>query len=77
MPSTQAARNRPCMTAGMDPGFAVHYSVEPTPGRHTIGSQLYYEMFQLWKKVKGLPKKWPFQIYHKNSRYTAHHRAGP
>lgn len=33
-----------------DPGFALHNCVEPTPGRHTIGSQLYYEMFQLWKK---------------------------
>ncbi|MBN2284009.1 MAG: aldehyde ferredoxin oxidoreductase family protein [Deltaproteobacteria bacterium] len=39
-----------------DPGFALHYSVEPTPGRHTIGAQLYYEMFQLWRKVKDLPK---------------------
>ncbi len=39
-----------------DPGFALHYSVEPSPGRHTVGSQLYYEMFQLWKKVRGLPK---------------------
>jgi aldehyde:ferredoxin oxidoreductase len=38
-----------------DPGFAVHYVVEPTPGRHTIGAQLYYEMYQLWKEVKGLP----------------------
>jgi aldehyde:ferredoxin oxidoreductase len=38
-----------------DPGFAVHYVAEPTPGRHTIGSQLYYEMYQLWKEVKGLP----------------------
>ena len=54
-----------------DPGFGVHYSVEPTPGRHTIGAQLYYEMYQLWKKVPGLPKKWPFQIYHKNRKYVA------
>ena len=38
-----------------DPGFALHNCVEPTPGRHTIGSQLYYEMFQLWKQVKDLP----------------------
>lgn len=61
----------PAMHDGrMDPGFAVHYSVEPTPGRHTIGSQLYYEMFQLWKKVQGIPKKLPFQIYTKNSRYV-------
>lgn len=39
-----------------DPGFNLHYSVEPSPGKHTTGALLYYEMFQLWKKVKGLPK---------------------
>jgi aldehyde:ferredoxin oxidoreductase len=50
-----------------DPGFALHNCVEPTPGRHTIGSQLYYEMFQLWKKIKGLPNV-KF-IYFKNSKY--------
>jgi len=50
-----------------DPGFALHNCVEPTPGRHTIGSQLYYEMFQLWKKIKGLPDV-KF-IYSKNSKY--------
>jgi len=51
-----------------DPGFALHYSVEPTPGRHTIGSGLYYEMFQLWKKVKGLPKVGP--LYFKGTKYV-------
>lgn len=51
-----------------DPGFALHYSVEPTPGRHTIGSGLYYEMFQLWKKIKGLPKVGP--LYFKGSKYV-------
>jgi aldehyde:ferredoxin oxidoreductase len=52
-----------------DPGFALHYSVEPTPGRHTIGAWLYYEMYQLWKVVKGLPAVKP--LYNKNSKYTA------
>ncbi len=52
-----------------DPGFAVHNSVEPTPGRHTIGSQLYYEMFQLWKKVDGLPDAG--LLYLKDSKYAA------
>jgi len=51
-----------------DPGFNAHYSLEPTPGRHTIGAYLYYEMFQLWKRVKGLPK--PGMLYTKGSRYT-------
>ncbi|MDX9762505.1 MAG: aldehyde ferredoxin oxidoreductase family protein [Desulfomonilia bacterium] len=70
--TVHAGGQEPAMHDGrQDPGFAVHYCVEPTPGRHTIGSQLYYEMFQLWKKVRGLPKKLPFQIYHKNSKYRA------
>ncbi len=38
-----------------DPGFALHYSAEPTPGRHTLGSQMYYEMFRLWEKIDTLP----------------------
>ncbi|ACN13324.1 Aor1 [Desulforapulum autotrophicum HRM2] len=50
-----------------DPGFALHYSVEPAPGRHTNGAGLYYEMFQLWKVAKGLPKIPP--MYLKSSKY--------
>ncbi|HPD21733.1 MAG: aldehyde ferredoxin oxidoreductase family protein [Desulfomonilia bacterium] len=70
--TVHAGGQEPAMHDGrQDPGFAVHYCVEPTPGRHTLGAQLYYEMFQLWKKVRGLPKKLPFQIYHKNSKYRA------
>lgn len=38
-----------------DPGYALHYAVEPAPGRHTIGSYQYYEMFQLWRRVHSLP----------------------
>ncbi len=52
-----------------DPGFGLHYSADPTPGRHTIGAWLYYEMFQLWKKVKDLPAVKP--LYHKNAKYKA------
>jgi aldehyde:ferredoxin oxidoreductase len=51
----------------MDPGFALHYSVEPTPGRHTIGALLYYEMYQLWRRVEGLPK--PPIAFSKGSKY--------
>jgi aldehyde:ferredoxin oxidoreductase len=66
----QAGGQEPAMHDGRgDPGFALHYSVEPTPGRHTIGSQLYYEMFQLWKVVKGLPKVKP--LYNKDEKYVA------
>lgn len=50
-----------------DPGFALHYSVEPTPGRHTIGSQLYYEMFRLWEKLPDLPDIG--LLYTKGSKY--------
>ncbi|MCP3927176.1 MAG: aldehyde ferredoxin oxidoreductase family protein [Desulfobacterales bacterium] len=63
-----AGGQEPAMHDGrMDPGFALHYSVEPTPGRHTLGSHLFYEMFQLWKVVKGVPKI-PL-LYLKGSKY--------
>ena len=51
-----------------DPGFALHYAVEPTPGRHTVGSQLYYEMYRLWKKSNSAPKP-PSLFFSKNKRY--------
>jgi len=51
-----------------DPGFALHYSAEPTPGRHTIGSQLYYEMYQLWKVLPELPKA--SLLYGKGGKYV-------
>jgi aldehyde:ferredoxin oxidoreductase len=52
-----------------DPGFTLHAVVEPTPGRHTMGSYLYYEMFQLWTRVKGLPPAGPL-FYPKGKKYT-------
>lgn len=51
-----------------DPGYALHYAVEPVPGRHMYGSYLFYEMFQLWTRVKNLPRPWPL-IYVKQRRY--------
>lgn len=64
----QAGGQEPAMHDGRnDPGFNVHYSLEPTPGRHTLGAHLYYEMFQLWKRVKGLPK--PKILFTKGSKY--------
>jgi len=50
-----------------DPGYALHSSAEPAPGRHSMGSQLYYGMFELWEKVKGLPEVNMF--YLKSSKY--------
>ena len=66
--TVHAGGQEPAMHDGRnDPGFNVHYSVEPTPGRHTIGAHLYYEMFQLWKRVKGLPR--PSLLFMKGSKY--------
>ena len=63
-----AGGQEPAMHDGRnDPGFNVHYSLEPSPGRHTLGAHLYYEMFQLWKCVKGLPR--PSLLYTKASKY--------
>jgi len=53
-----------------DPGFALHAVVEPTPGRHTIGAYLYYEMFQLWRRVPHLPPVRPL-FYPKRRKYVA------
>lgn len=65
-----AGGQEPAMHDGRnDPGYALHYSVEATPGRHTLGSWVYYEMWQLWKAAKGLPK--PSLLYHKNSKFKA------
>jgi aldehyde:ferredoxin oxidoreductase len=52
-----------------DPGFTLHAVVEPMPGRHTNGSQLYYEMFQLWTRVPGLPRV--KSLYLKDEKYAA------
>jgi len=51
-----------------DPGFALHAVVEPMPGRHTNGSQMYYEMFKLWTRVKSLPQA--RFLYGKGAKYA-------
>ncbi len=56
-----------------DPGFALHYSVEATPGRHTLGALLYYEMFQLWKVIKSYPSQSLF--YLKKNRFKTEGKA--
>ncbi len=40
----------------LDPQLGLQYSVDPTPGRHTIGSGLYYNMMQLWRFTDAAPK---------------------
>lgn len=39
-----------------DPMMGVHYSADPTPGRHTIGGSVYYNVMSLWEKVSWAPK---------------------
>lgn len=38
-----------------DPLMGVHYSADPTPGRHTIGAAQYYNTTRLWEKVSWAP----------------------
>ncbi len=40
----------------LDPQLGLQYSIDPTPGRHSIGSGLYYNMMQLWRFSKSAPK---------------------
>jgi aldehyde:ferredoxin oxidoreductase len=40
----------------LDPMLGVHYSADPTPGRHTIGGSQYYNMMALWQEVSWAPK---------------------
>jgi aldehyde:ferredoxin oxidoreductase len=51
-----------------DPGFALQYTVDPTPGKHTNGSQLYYEMFRLWTRLSAAPKV--KRVQSKRTRFT-------
>lgn len=39
----------------MDPLLGIHFSADPTPGRHTIGSNQYYDLLHLWEKVSWAP----------------------
>jgi aldehyde:ferredoxin oxidoreductase len=52
-----------------DPGIGLHASVDPTPGRHSIGAQQYYELYALWKKVRNLP--YPGPLITVKSKYVA------
>ena len=56
----------------LDPGYALHASVDPTPGRHTTGSQVYYDMYRLWTRVPGLPR--PGLLSSKAAKYAADER---
>lgn len=40
----------------LDPLLGVHFSADPTPGRHTIGGAVYYNIMHLWKEVSWAPE---------------------
>ncbi len=39
-----------------DPLLGVHFSTDPTPGRHTTGSGQYYMLMNLWEEVSWAPR---------------------
>ncbi len=53
----------------LDPGMGLHASVDPTPGRHTTGAQLYYDLYKLWTRVPGLKPAALF--YPKDTKFEA------
>ncbi|MFA5523597.1 MAG: aldehyde ferredoxin oxidoreductase family protein [Tissierellales bacterium] len=40
----------------LDPVLGIHFSADPTPGRHTIGAGQYYNYIRLWEYVTWAPK---------------------
>jgi len=38
-----------------DPLLGLHFSADPTPGRHTIGCGQYYQMMHLWEEISWAP----------------------
>lgn len=52
----------------LDPGYAVAYSMEPTPARHTNYCYMYLEMFALHKTFPGVP---PVEMFYKKSSRTS------
>jgi len=52
----------PMHDSRFDPGLAVAYQLEPTPGRHTNVCYQWAELFALHKIYKGLPKPKPVYL---------------
>lgn len=53
----------------MDPLMGVAFSADPTPGRHTIAADVYYNVMRLWNKVSWAPAV-PL-MYLKKNEYAA------
>jgi len=58
----------PMHDSRLDPGFAVAYSMEPTPARHTNYSYMYLELYALHEVFPGLPAV--DMVYRKSSRLS-------
>jgi aldehyde:ferredoxin oxidoreductase len=58
----------------LDPAQGVHYEVEPTPGRHTIGGSEAYEFYRLWTRVPWAPE--PPATYPVERRYIPSRESG-
>ena len=54
-----------------DPLLGLHFSADPTPGRHTIGCGQYYQMMHLWEEVSWAP---PVTGHNKSEEYSASDR---
>lgn len=68
--AAQAGGQEPGMhDSRADPQMGVSYSADPTPGRHTIASGVYYNVMRLWKRVSWAPKV-PL-VYLKSREYGA------
>lgn len=46
----------PMHDSRLDPGFAITYQMEPTPGRHTIASNMYAHLYQIKGKFPRVKK---------------------
>lgn len=42
--------------ARMDPILGIHFAADPTPGRHTVGAGMYYNIMHLWDYISWAPK---------------------
>jgi aldehyde:ferredoxin oxidoreductase len=51
----------------LDPILGIHFSADPTPGRHTVGAGLYYNYMRLWDFVSWAPKISCKQLHQANS----------
>lgn len=52
--------------ARLDPMLGVHFSADPTPGKHTTGANLYYKYMQLWNYSDWAPR---VKFHNKDEEY--------